>query len=298
MMNEKLLSELKGYQIVGKHSAVKTCLWLKKSLKDEGVCYKQKFYGISCHRCLQMTPALMCNQNCLYCWRPLELLKGFRGWDEPEFIVEESIRAQHRLLSGFHGTEGVNRKKLEEAYEPNQVAISLIGEPTLYPMLPELIEEYKKRGFTTFLVTNGTNPDMLEKVKPTQLYLSLTAFDEDSHLVLNRPGKSNWERVLRSLEVMRDSGSRTVIRLTLIRGYNMDEEAIRKYSELIEMAEPDFIEAKAYMYLGYSRLRLRWGNMPEHADIVEFSRKLADSTGYEVKRESEPSRVVLLERVK
>ncbi|KUJ93267.1 MAG: hypothetical protein XD40_1541 [Archaeoglobus fulgidus] len=298
MMNEKLLSELKGYQIVGKHSAVKTCLWLKKSLKDEGVCYKQKFYGINSHRCLQMTPALMCNQNCLYCWRPLELLKGFRGWDEPEFIVEESIRAQHRLLSGFHGTEGVNRKKLEEAYEPNQVAISLIGEPTLYPMLPELIEEYKKRGFTTFLVTNGTNPDMLEKVKPTQLYLSLTAFDEDSHLVLNRPGKSNWERVLRSLEVMRDSGSRTVIRLTLIRGYNMDEEAIRKYSELIEIAEPDFIEAKAYMYLGYSRLRLRWENMPEHADIVEFSRKLADSTGYEVKRESEPSRVVLLERVK
>ncbi len=297
-MNEKLLSELKGYQIVGKHSAVKTCLWLKKSLKDEGVCYKQKFYGINSHRCLQMTPALMCNQSCLYCWRPLELLKGFRGWDEPEFIVEESIKAQHRLLSGFHGTEGVNRKKLKEAYEPNQVAISLIGEPTLYPMLPELIEEYKKRGFTTFLVTNGTNPETLEKVEPTQLYISLTAFDEQSHLILNRPGKSNWERILRSLEVMRDSSSRTVIRLTLIKGYNMDDVAVSKFARLIDIAGPDFIEAKAYMYLGYSRLRLKWENMPEHPDIVDFSRKLAESTGYEVKKESEPSRVVLLERVK
>ncbi len=293
-MNEKLLSELKGYQIVGGHSAVKTCLWLKKSLKDEGVCYKQKFYGISSHRCLQMTPALMCNQSCIYCWRPLELLKGFSGWNEPEFIVEESIKAQHRLLSGFHGTAGVNRKKLEEAYKPNQVAISLIGEPTLYPQLPELIEEYKRRGFTTFLVTNGTKPDMLEKVSPTQLYISLTAFDEESHIMLNRPPRSNWERILRSLDVMRNSDSRTVIRLTLIRRYNMDEKAVRSYAKLIERAEPDFIEAKAYMYLGYSRLRLRYENMPEHADIVEFASKLSRETGYDVVNESEPSRVVLL----
>ena len=295
-MNEKLLSELKGYQIVGRHSAVKTCLWLKKSLKGEGVCYKQKFYGIRSHRCLQMTPALLCNQSCVYCWRPLELLKGFEGWDSPEFIVEESIKAQHRLLSGFHGTAGVDKKKLEEAYKPNQVAISLIGEPTLYPYLPELIEEYKHHNFTTFLVTNGTNPDVLELVEPTQLYISLTAYDEESHLVLNRPPKSNWDRILRSLDVMSKAKSRTVIRLTLIKGYNMHEKAIEKYAQLIDKASPDFIEAKAYMYLGYSRLRLRYENMPEHADIVEFAEKLAKATGYEIKDESEPSRVVLLAR--
>ncbi len=295
-MNEKLLKELKGYQIMGRHSAVKTCLWLKKSLKDQGVCYKQKFYGISSHRCLQMTPALVCNQSCIYCWRPLELLRGFEGWDDPEFIVEESIKAQHRLLSGFHGTPGVNKKKLEEAYRPNQVAISLIGEPTLYPHLPELIEEYKKRGFTTFLVTNGTNPEMVEKVKPTQLYISLTAFDEESHILLNRPPKSNWEKILQSLDVMRGSRSRTVIRLTLIKGYNMDDEAVEKYAKLIGRAEPDFIEAKAYMYLGYSRLRLQYENMPEHRDIVDFAAKLSKATGYEFVSESEPSRVALLKR--
>ncbi len=293
---EKLLSELKGYQIVGRHSAVKTCLWLKKSLKDEGVCYKQKFYGIRSHRCLQMTPALLCNQSCIYCWRPLELLKGFDGWDSPEFIVEESIKAQHRLLSGFWGTKGVNRKKLEEAYRPNQVAISLIGEPTLYPYLPELIEAYKRRGFTMFLVTNGTRPEMLEVVEPTQLYISLTAYDEESHLTLNRPPKSNWERIMRSLDVMRGSGSRTVIRLTLIKGYNMHDKAVERYAELIDRASPDFIEAKAYMYLGYSRLRLKQENMPSHADVVEFSERLSKATGYEIASESAASRVVLLRR--
>ncbi len=295
-MNEKLLKDLKGYQIVGKHSAVKTCLWLKKSLKDEGVCYKQKFYGIRSHRCLQMTPALICNQSCVYCWRPLELLKGLEGWDSPEYIVEESIKAQRRLLSGFHGTRGVNRVKLEEAYEPNQVAISLIGEPTLYPHLPELIEAYKQRGFTTFLVTNGTNPEILEECNPTQLYVSLTAYSEESHISLNRPPKSYWQKIVESLRVMERSESRTVIRLTLIKDYNMHERAIESYARLIDIASPQYIEAKAYMFLGYSRLRLRYENMPEHADVVEFAKMLSRATGYEIRNESEPSRVVLLER--
>ncbi|MCS7118617.1 MAG: 4-demethylwyosine synthase TYW1 [Archaeoglobaceae archaeon] len=289
----KQLTDLKGYQIIGNHSAVKTCLWLKKALKDLGFCYKQKFYEIESHRCLQMTPALICNQTCIHCWRPLELLKDFRGWDEPEKIVEESIKAQKRLLSGFYGTKGINIKKLKEAEEPNQVAISLIGEPTLYPHLPKLIECYRSMGFTTFLVTNGTMPQMIEKVNPTQLYISLTAFDERSHLELNRPAKSLWDRILKSLKAMSNSKSRRVIRLTLMKGINMHEKAIERFNKLIRIAEPDYVEAKAYMFLGYSRLRLEYGNMPNHSDIVEFSKRLSE-LGYEIVDEVDQSRVCLL----
>ncbi len=291
VISKKLLKDLKGYQIVGRHSAVKTCLWLKKSLKDKGICYKQKFYSIKSHRCLQMTPALICNQSCIYCWRPLELLDEPEGWDTPEFIVEESIKAQHRLLSGFHGTPNVNKKKLEEAYNPNQVAISLIGEPTLYPMLDELIDEYKKRGFTTFVVSNGTNPNVIEKIDPYQLYISLTAYSEESHLTLNRPSKNYWDEINKSLRILSEKDCRTVLRLTLIKGYNMKAE---NYVKLIEKASPMFIEAKAYMYLGYSRLRLPKTAMPEHEEVRKFSEELAKLTGYEIKDESQISRVVLL----
>ncbi|MDK2795332.1 MAG: tRNA wybutosine-synthesizing protein 1 [Archaeoglobaceae archaeon] len=157
------------------------------------------------------------------------------------------------------------KKKLKEAEKPNQVAISLIGEPTLYPHLPELIECYKNLGFTTFLVTN----------------------------VLNRPPKSYWDRILESLKLLGDSESRTVLRLTLIKGLNMDEKAIEGFDRLIRVAEPDYIEAKAYMFLGYSRLRLKAENMPEHRDVLEFSRILA-RRGYEILDESEQSRVCLL----
>ncbi len=286
----KTLADLKGYHIVGRHSAVKTCLWLKKSLKDEGYCYKQKFYGIPSHRCLQMSPALICNLSCVHCWRPLDLMPPFREWDDPEFIVEESIKAQRRLLSGFFGTVGVNRKKLEEALNPKHVAISLIGEPTLYPRIDELVDEYKKRNFTTFLVTNGTNPQALERVEPYQLYLSLTAYDEESHKVLQG---TKWEKIEESLKLLPNLDFRTVIRLTLIKGVNMKPE---KFAKIIDEASPDFVEAKAYMYLGYSRRRLKAENMPEHEDVRKFAEELAKLTGYEIRDESEASRVVLLVR--
>ncbi|WP_457590907.1 4-demethylwyosine synthase TYW1 [Geoglobus sp.] len=282
---------MKGYQIVGRHSAVKTCLWLKKSLKDEGYCYKQKFYGIASHRCLQMSPALICNLSCIHCWRPLDLMPPFAEWDEPEFISEESIKAQHRLLSGFHGTEGVNRRKLEEAYRPNQVAISLIGEPTLYPRIDELVDVYRSKGFTTFLVTNGTNPEAVERVEPYQLYLSITAWNAESHRELQ--GRNQWEKIERTMKIMAEKDVRTVVRLTLIRGINMNAE---KFVEVIDRIQPDFIEAKAYMHLGHSRLRLERNAMPSHGDVKEFSETLSRLTGYSIKDESEISRVVLLER--
>lgn len=288
-----MLQQLKGYHLVGDHSAVKTCLWLKRSVRDEDMCYKQKFYGIQSHRCLQMTPALVCNMNCIHCWRPLKLLPQLKEWDDPAFIAEESIKAQKKLLSGFYGTEKVNRKKLDEAHQPNQVAISLIGEPTLYPQLDELIESYKSRGMTTFVVTNGSRPQVVERIEPYQLYISLTAFDEESHMELNRPGKSLWDKVNQSLEALANKESRTVLRLTLMKGVNMEAQ---KFAPLIEKASPTFVEAKAYMHLGHSRERLDRSSMPEHGDVKKFAEALSSITDYKVQNESEISRAVMLRR--
>lgn len=177
------------YKIVGNHSAVKLCTWLKKSIRDEGFCYKQKFYGIQSHRCLQMTPWIGCCNKCLYCWRTIEKnpLK-FGETDEPEEIVRLSIEAQRKLINGFPGWEGTNMKKWKEANNPNQVAISLTGEPTLYPKISGLIQEFNKRKFTTFLVTNGQFPERLENLaEPTNLYISLDAPDKATYKKIDRP---------------------------------------------------------------------------------------------------------------
>ncbi|MFH1696776.1 MAG: 4-demethylwyosine synthase TYW1, partial [Candidatus Diapherotrites archaeon] len=154
--------ERQRYGIAGNHSAVKTCGWCRKSLRGEGTCYKEKFYGIRAHRCVQMTPALLnCNLRCLWCWRAVEFTKAEWGGpvDTPAEIVDACLAAQKKLLSGFGGYENTDKQKLAEAEKPLHFAISLIGEPTIYPKLPALVKEIHSRGMKTFIVTNGTCPE-------------------------------------------------------------------------------------------------------------------------------------------
>ena len=285
-----------GYALAGSHSAVKTCLWLRHAMNGQGFCYKSKFYGVQSHRCLQMTPTLMCNHRCLFCWRPTEIpVPTPDEWDSPQKIVEESIACQRKLITGFGGSRIAIKERWIESNEPNNVAISLSGEPTIYPYLPELIEEYKKIGFTVFLVTNGTNPEMLTKVFPSQLYMSLDAPDMETYLKICKPkSPALWKKINESLSILGGKKSRTVIRTTLVKGENMFR--LEGYAELIKKASPDFVEIKAYMHLGFSRLRLDRSSMPTHVEVLEFSKELAKYLGYEIADESEISRVVLLSK--
>ncbi len=284
-----------GYHLAGTHGAVKTCLWLNKSMRNAGSCYKSKFYGISSHRCIQMTPTLICNHRCLHCWRAIEVpVEVPKEWDSPQEIVESCLAEQRRLVSGYGGSEFMDRTKWKEAFAPKHVAISLSGEPTLYPYLPELIEEFHKKELTTFVVTNGTNPEMVEKLNPTQLYISLNAPDRETYGKVCAPLGDTWENIMQSLEVMKDSGTRTAVRITLTKGVNMVNP--EGFASLIRLAEPDYVELKAYMHLGFSRKRLTLDNMPSHEDVLCFSKKVAEVLGYCIADESKNSRVVLLSK--
>ena len=298
MIPEKLKQELENqhYKIVGNHSAVKLCHWTKKSLRDEGVCYKEKFYGIKSHRCLQMSPNITCNNNCLYCWRVIDHAKVDLGKtvDEPGDIIDESIRKQGLLLTGFKGFEGTNLVKWREAQNPTNAAISLIGEPLLYPKMSGLIEEFHKRNIITFLVTNGQYPEALETMtQPKQFYISLDAPDRETYLKLDRPSlKDFWERMLKSLELMNSFDCKKVIRLTMVKDWNMKET--KGYAELIKLAEPDFVEVKGYVHVGESKNRLPFGAMPYHEDVQDFAKQLSEKMGYTISGEEKASRVVLL----
>ena len=283
-----------GYSLAGSHSAVKTCLWLRRSMQDNGACYKAAFYGITSHRCLQMTPTLACNQRCLHCWRPIEIDAPIPiEWDSPVEIVGSCIRSQRKLLSGFGGS--AKKERFLEGNEPRHVAISLSGEPTLFPHLPELIEEFHKQGFTTFVVSNGTNPEMMERIEPSQLYMSLDAPDKQIYEKVCGPRTPDlWSRICRSLDILKEKDTRTVIRITLIKGVNMLNP--NGYAELIKRAEPDYIEVKAYMHLGFSRKRLAREAMPTHNEVMEFSQQLAEHLGYGIADDVEISRVVLLSK--
>ena len=297
----KELLEKQHYEIVGNHSAVEICSWAKKSLLDKGFCYKQKFYGINSHRCCQMSPAAgFCNQKCLLCWRAHEYNEGIsmKGKiDNPKIIIQKCIEAQRKKLSGFKGNAKVNMQKWKEAQEPMHFAISLTGEPTLYPKLPELIKELHKLGKTSFLVTNGTNPAMLVKLKkedalPTQLYVSLDAPTKELHKRVDVPlVKNAWENITKTFRLLPKLKCRKVIRITLVKGLN--DCCVGEYAKLIGPTKA-MVEVKAYMHVGFSRKRLERENMPTYEEVKEFSEKLANELGWKILDEKKESRVVLL----
>lgn len=291
------------YAIIGEHSGVKVCHWLRQSLLFNRECYKNTFYGIRSHRCLQMTPAVnYCTQKCLFCWRYQGFTETrFDSYDEPKYILEKSIEAQRRLITGFKGDERCDQKKWAEANDPKHVACSLSGEPTLYPKLGEFFEECHKRGMTTFLVTNGTNPKVIENLDPlpTQLYISVVAPNEAIYKKLCRPLIGDgWERLNETLEILPSLRTRTVIRHTLVDGWNMDADYIAQYAKLDEKAEPWFIEPKGYMFVGSSRQRMTIKNMPSHEKVKKFGEKIASLLDYGLVAERKDSRVVLLSRKK
>ncbi len=291
-----------GYRLVGRHSAVKACLWTKKSLKKEGDCYKQKFYDTITHRCVQMTPALEnCTHRCIWCWRDIDFTKPeWKGPSEdPKLIVDGCIEKNCQYLLGFGGNKKTDKKKFSELKNPQQFAISLTGEPTMYPRLPELMLELKRRKINQFLVTNGTKPAMLKKLldkkaQPTQIYVTLPAPDKDTYHGCCRPLiKDGWSRIVKSLTLLKKF-RRSVIRLTLVKHRNMIKPEL--YAGLIQKAAPDYVECKAYMWVGFSQRRLKQENMPSHKEVKEFAKEICKHCKYQIKDEKKESRVVLLAR--
>ncbi len=288
------------FRVVGNHSAVKICHWTKQVLRGIAPCYKQSFYGIHTHKCLEMSPALTCNQRCLHCWRDTSIFS--KDWtgpiDEPSDIIEGCIAERKKLLTGFGGNEKCDPEFFQDALEPDQVAISLTGEPCMYPRLNELIDEFFNKKFrSVFLVTSGTVPDSLRSLNrlPTNLYVSLTAPDPEKYRELCRPViPGAWEKLNESLELLSKMKTGTVLRLTLIRGMNMSEP--EKFVPLIEKAKPEFVECKAYMFLGHSRKRLSEENMPEMPEIRAFAEAIGENSDYRIVNERNDSRICLLGR--
>lgn len=297
-----------GYRLLGRnqHSAVKICRWTKESLRADRVCYKELWYPpVESHKCMQMTPYLGCNYHCLYCWRlhsgdrpkaawrefPLDVME----LDEPGEIVEEAVEERRRLLLGFKGNPRVDKKKVEEALKPTMMTMSLTGEPTLYPRISELIVEAERRGMITFLVTNGTMPRVLETMDPLpfQLYVSVSAPDKNTHTKITRSLiRDGWERLNRTLEILPSLGTRKVIRLTVIKGWNTKN--YEGYANLIKKAKPNFIEVKAYEWVGESQKRLPKEAMPFMEDVRMFAKRISELTGYQIRAEYKPSGVILL----
>jgi tRNA wybutosine-synthesizing protein 1 len=202
-------------------------------------------------------------------------------------------------MSGFGGNPNVPHKFLEEAMNPVHAAISLEGEPTLYPLLGELVEAFYGRGFkSVFIVTNGTQPEVLQSLssEPSQLYVSLCAPDEPTYYATCRPMVQNsWDRVLETLGLLNSFSCPTVLRHTLIPDLNMHN--IEGYARLAEKSNATYLEPKAAMSVGAARSRFGYDEMAWFRDIQKFAQELAEASSYDIIDEHQWSNIVLLSQL-
>ncbi|NLL95445.1 MAG: 4-demethylwyosine synthase TYW1 [Thermoplasmatales archaeon] len=284
------------YRTYRDHGAVKLCHWMKESMVHGRVCYKQEFYGIKSHRCLQMTTAFNeCSLACLFCWRVQGRDFEVTDWAEPKDLLDNLIEMQRSLITGFKGDPRCDLERYEEARNPTQVAISLAGEPIAYPYMSDFLRECHSRGMMTFLVTNGTYPDRIADldVLPRQLYVTVAAPDETTYKRLCRPKDPGaWSRLNETLAMMPSLDTRTVIRHTLVKGMNLSD--VPGYAALDRIADPDMVEPKGYVFVGGSRKRLTMDAMPSFAEIKDFSHQLSQMLGMQLLNEREDSRVALI----
>jgi len=61
----------------------------------------------------------------------------------------------------FIGVPGVRPERLAEGMQPKHCALSLVGEPIMYPEINAYVQLLHQRGISTFLVTNAQFPDAI-----------------------------------------------------------------------------------------------------------------------------------------
>jgi tRNA wybutosine-synthesizing protein 1 len=85
-------------------------------------------------------------------------------------------------------------------------ALSLVGEPIMYPHINELIDLLHSKQISSFLVTNAQFPDEIKSLEPvTQLYVSVDAATKESLKKIDRPlFRDFWERFLACLRALKD----------------------------------------------------------------------------------------------
>ena len=143
------------------HSAVKLCRWTKTHLRGNGACYKHTFYGLNSASCMEATSSLACANRCLFCWRHHSNPTG-REWkwkvDNAEEVVPGMIAGYKRLLKMFGGSEGVQPERLSDAMSIQHCALSLIGEPIMFPLINKLIDLLHEYGLLQFFDCLGITP--------------------------------------------------------------------------------------------------------------------------------------------
>lgn len=156
-----------------------------------------------------------CNFRCGYCHNP-ELINGGAKIEE----VFEFLKTRQGKLDGVVITG---------------------GEPCLQKDLPEFIKQVKELGFAVKLDTNGSFPEMLEKVLPDLDYVAMdikAPLEKYSQIVNVDVDTS---KILKSIEILKNGGVDYEFRTTVVKS-QLSFEDFEKIGQLIQGAPRYYLQ--------------------------------------------------------
>ena len=80
------------------------------------------------------------------------------------------------LVHNVLGVPGVQPERLAEGKEPKHCALSLVGEPIMYPEINTLVRLLHQKKISTFLVTNAQFPEAIRFDKNASMYIPSNIF--------------------------------------------------------------------------------------------------------------------------
>ena len=163
-----------------------------------------------------------CNFRCRYC-------------HNPELVIPEKYAPEIPLSQIYDFLES-RRGKLD--------AVSITGgEPTQHSDLIEVMKKIKNMGFLVKLDSNGSRPEMLEKIISKKLvnYLAMDikAPLEDYSKIMGWPVEV--EKLKKSIELIINSGTDYEFRTTIVKSLTSKDD-LRKIAKTIQGAKKYFLQ--------------------------------------------------------
>jgi len=158
---------------------------------------------------------LGCNFKCKFCYNPELVLPNTQQSIIKEEVFFKFLDKRKKIIDGVCITG---------------------GEPTLHKDLPKFLAKIKRMKFLIKLDTNGTNPEMLEKLIKKKL-VSYIAMDIKAPLELNSQFlKSKYEKAIgvkvdlkkikKSIKIIKDSGIDYEFRTTVVPNLHTENDII------------------------------------------------------------------------
>lgn len=108
--------------------------------------------------------------------------------DDAVTLVNGAIKEHKGMIKQMKGVPGVLPERLAEGMDPKHCALSLVGEPIMYPEIDKFVSLLHEKKISTFLVTNAQFPDAITNLPAiTQLYVSVDAATPETLKAIDRP---------------------------------------------------------------------------------------------------------------